>query len=370
MNNYKIAFIICTNNDVYYEECTRYISELKIPEGYETDVICIREADNILQGYNAGMEATDARYKVYLHQDTFIVNEDFLTNALAVFKNHEKVGMLGMIGTTHMPANGNCYLSWNVGKVAAYDGTALGNTDFLYQSENKECVPVEAIDGMLMMTQYDLPWREDILSGWDFYDISQSIEMRKHGYEVVVPYQESEWCYHDNGVAGLARYDMERHKMVAAYPEIFKEDVDWNKAEALQEELQTYRNIRSGFATLFETENYRELAEFLEGLRDEEILDTQIREMIHLIDIYQEEEQTQVCHSGLFGAKDWEKISQTYQWIHFVMIRLGYKKDDERYRQLYEMLEQKELSVSAVQNVAVSSLRDGREALQYLIAHV
>ena len=45
MNNYKIAFIICTNNDVYYEECTRYISELKIPEGYETDVICIREAD-------------------------------------------------------------------------------------------------------------------------------------------------------------------------------------------------------------------------------------------------------------------------------------------------------------------------------------
>ena len=47
MNNYKIAFIICTNNDVYYEECTRYISELKIPEGYETDVICIREADNI-----------------------------------------------------------------------------------------------------------------------------------------------------------------------------------------------------------------------------------------------------------------------------------------------------------------------------------
>ena len=287
MNNYKIAFIICTNNDVYYEECTRYISELKIPEGYETDVICIREADNILQGYNAGMEATDARYKVYLHQDTFIVNEDFLTEALAVFKKHEKVGMLGMIGTTHMPTDANCYLSWNVGKVAAYDGTALGNTDFLYQSENKECVPVEAIDGMLMMTQYDLPWREDILSGWDFYDISQSIEMRKHGYEVVVPYQESEWCYHDNGVAGLARYDMERHKMVAAYPEIFKEDVDWNKAEALQEELQTYRNIRSGFATLFETENYRELAEFLEGLRDEEILDTQIREMIHLIDIRQ-----------------------------------------------------------------------------------
>ena len=86
--------------------------------------------------------------------------------------------MIGVLGTTKLPENANCYLSWNIGKVAAYDGISLNSTDFLYQTNALPYISVEAIDGMLMMTQYDLPWREDILSGWDFYDISQSLEMR------------------------------------------------------------------------------------------------------------------------------------------------------------------------------------------------
>ena len=55
MNDKKIAFIICTNNNLYYEECVRYINELIIPTGYLIDIIAIKDADNILCGYNAGM---------------------------------------------------------------------------------------------------------------------------------------------------------------------------------------------------------------------------------------------------------------------------------------------------------------------------
>ena len=226
MNDKKIAFIICTNNNLYYEECVRYINVLIIPTGYLIDIIAIKDADNILCGYNACMASSDAKYKVYLHQDTFILYQNFLKDTINIFENNSTIGMIGVLGTTKLPENANCYLSWNIGKVAAYDGISLNSTDFLYQTNALPYISVEAIDGMLMMTQYDLPWREDILSGWDFYDISQSLEMRYNGYTVVVPYQETEWCYHDNGVANLSNYDIERQKIINAYPSIFNISVD------------------------------------------------------------------------------------------------------------------------------------------------
>ncbi len=32
----------------------------------------------------------------------------------------------------------------------------------------KTFIPVECIDGLLMATQYDVPWREDLFDGFDF----------------------------------------------------------------------------------------------------------------------------------------------------------------------------------------------------------
>lgn len=36
-----IAFIICVNNELYFEECKYYIERLKVPAGYDIDVIGI-----------------------------------------------------------------------------------------------------------------------------------------------------------------------------------------------------------------------------------------------------------------------------------------------------------------------------------------
>ena len=55
---------------------------------------------------------------------------------------------------------------------------------------------VEAIDGLLIATQVDIKWREDLFTGWHFYDISQCKEMQRHGYRVVVPQQNNFWCIH------------------------------------------------------------------------------------------------------------------------------------------------------------------------------
>lgn len=78
MNDNKIAFIICTNNQLYFNECCYYINRLLLPEGFERDVIGIEDAPSMCAGYNAGMQSSDAKYKVYLHHDVFIKEPKFI----------------------------------------------------------------------------------------------------------------------------------------------------------------------------------------------------------------------------------------------------------------------------------------------------
>ena len=38
MNEQKICFIICYNNELYLSECIRYLNRLEIPDGFELDI--------------------------------------------------------------------------------------------------------------------------------------------------------------------------------------------------------------------------------------------------------------------------------------------------------------------------------------------
>ena len=71
MNSSKISFIICANSESALHECEIYIRQLEIPAGYTINILPIRNASSMAEGYNTGMLQSDAKYKVYLHQDVF-----------------------------------------------------------------------------------------------------------------------------------------------------------------------------------------------------------------------------------------------------------------------------------------------------------
>lgn len=203
MNDKKICFIMCVNNPQYEQECIRFIQNLKVPEGYETEQLSVYDAKSMTSGYNEAMASSDAKYKVYLHQDVFIVNKNFIENILHVFED-ENVGMIGMVGSVKMPSDGIMWSGNRIGRlytsnVNAAGEAVLGLADFPVSE-------VEAVDGLLVATQYDVPWREDLFTGWDFYDVSQSMEIRRKGYKVVVPHMDKPWCLHDDGLVNLAAY--------------------------------------------------------------------------------------------------------------------------------------------------------------------
>ncbi|MBD5502608.1 MAG: hypothetical protein HDR09_02315 [Lachnospiraceae bacterium] len=212
----QICFIICTNNPIYAEECIHYINHLIVPEGIDVDILTVEEAKSMTAGYNEAMHCTEARYKVYLHHDTFIINRDFIKDCLDIFMNHSEIGMIGNVGVKTMPASG---VMWDGDRYGMLYEQHIYETKLLCNavSSSLKYMQVDAIDGFLMVTQYDIPWREDLFDKWDFYDCSQSMEFIRHGYQVVVPSMREPWCVHDCGFVNLKDYDVEKEKFVAEY---------------------------------------------------------------------------------------------------------------------------------------------------------
>jgi len=217
MKENKIAFITSIDNEDLYEKSLSYIRKLIVPNEIEMEIIAVRNAKSMASAYNDSMHKSDAKYKVYLHQDAFIVNTNFIFDVLNVFKNNINIGLMGMVGVKNIPLSGIWWEDFSkVGEV--YD-SHRGFTELLKFNEIKnKYEDVKGIDGLIMITQYNLTWREDIFNGWHFYDLSQSAEFIREGLKVIVPKQETTWCIHDCGVVNTSNgYEKYRNIFLKEY---------------------------------------------------------------------------------------------------------------------------------------------------------
>ncbi|MGL5353639.1 MAG: glycosyltransferase family protein [Cetobacterium sp.] len=198
MNNNKVTFIIAVNDELAFEECRFYINNLIVPQDFEIEIIPIRDATGLTTAYNSGMNSSDSKYKVYIHQDLFIINKNFISDILKIF-SLDNIGIIGACGPKNIPENGVWWESPQIfGKVFE---SHSGKMQLLKFNEvEQEYEEVEGVDGLMIVTQYDVPWREDIFKGWHFYDLAQCMEFNKLGYKVVIPKQETPWCVHDCGI--------------------------------------------------------------------------------------------------------------------------------------------------------------------------
>ncbi len=220
MNDHKFCFIICTNNDLYLSECLHYIDHLIVPEGYEVDILTIQDATSITTGYNEGMHASDAKYKIYMHQDVFILNRNILSDLLTIFQSDEEIGMIGMVGYENVSKDG---IMWNTERTGWVYTTAHTTPyapldTYQYQLEHDHYQHVAMIDGFFMATCLDLGWDTEHITAWDFYDAFQSMNFLLHGKKIAVPTQHHPWCMHDdNKILNLYNYDVSRQKFIEIY---------------------------------------------------------------------------------------------------------------------------------------------------------
>lgn len=192
MNQQKFLFVTCVNDEELYNRCLNHIKNLVIPTGFMVDYLAIRGARSITEGYNQAL-SIDAKYKIYLHQDTFIINPFFLQDILDLFRANPQLGMIGVAGCKKLPENGNWWDAMDtIGKAIpgrTFNTVALRDIGDEFES-------VEGLDGLLMATQYDVPWRDDVIDGFHFYDACHVTEFIRRGYLVGVPKQVEPWCIH------------------------------------------------------------------------------------------------------------------------------------------------------------------------------
>lgn len=226
MNERKICFILCVNHEVFFEECCFYLNRLFVPEGYELEIQAVRNAHSMTSGYNQAMKETDAKYKVFLHQDVFIINRYFITDILEIFASDEQIGMIGMVGCEKMAGDGVMWHSRRCGNVYGSDVPLpdIPVREYRYQLTGDGYHTVEAVDGFLMAVNCEIPWREDIFDGWDFYDVSQSFEYRRQQKKIVVPVQKRPWCIHNDGILSMWNYETYRQVFLTEYQDMLREE--------------------------------------------------------------------------------------------------------------------------------------------------
>lgn len=200
MNNEKICFITCVSDERAYQECIFYIEHLNVPSGLNVEKIGIRNVHCISKGYNDALRKTDAKYKVYINQNTLLINENFIYDILSLFKSNKNIGMIGLAGTRKIAFNGiwKCSDDDVVANVFSIDNGKMKK--FCAYDIKGDYEIVEAIDGLIMITQYDLMWRDDVFNDAYFYDISQSFEFKRKGYDVIIPKQINPWCIYENSL--------------------------------------------------------------------------------------------------------------------------------------------------------------------------
>lgn len=351
MDEKKIAFIVCVNDDAYFEECQFYINRLSVPEGYATDILAIREADSMCAAYNLAMQSTDAKYKIYLHQDVFILQEDFLDEILGRFREHPEVGMIGMFGGNNLPKSGMIFDKWNEGKVDVREPDMAYH--LILNKTAEADVIVEAVDGSIIITQYDLPWREDLFTHFDFYDVSQAFEFRRRGYKVLVPYQENPWMIHDCGFCKLGKYDKDRKVLVREYAEFLVSDRETEFVyDSEWDELS--RQLALCIRQMLEAGNWDEANATLQMYHQRNFKSTELEILNVMLEIWQAEGERK---QGFFDGMDtYAEMYRKYTKIRFLLRRIELDRLDAESGHLVEEIRGGEVSCEAILVFVVHSI--------------
>ncbi len=370
INERKIDFIVAYNDESYFEECCFYIGQLAVPDGYEIGMLGIRDGLSMTSAYNEGMSASEAKYKVYLHQDVFIFHKDFMEDILAIFQRDKSIGMIGVLGGIHLPEDAIYYRAWNIGRVKADNAINVLEVNFQDPDAEEPYLEAEAIDGMMMITQYDLPWREDLFQGWDFYDASQSFEFRRAGYRIVVPRQKEAWCLHDCGVSKLKDYDNNRSIFIREYLNKKAEVTIAGQTVFNEARYKSLTNIRNHIVNLYGKEDLSSISNVLKQTDIVDLMLTELRAMKNVLEIYSVEKSDPDKDWVMFTDHyfDWERTYILYREIKFLVRRIEQGYTDKEYvGELMAMYREKRISPNALVLISMRAVTDWKKVVGLIV---
>jgi len=245
LDPHGIAIITPVNDEAQYRICLRYLNALHIPPGYAIEKFAVYGGASMAEKYQHGMEASKARYKIYLHVDAYVVHRGALFELLHLFRTYPRLGMVGVIGATRLRASVlfsvnnpfHCYgREWDYRRPGG-PSSLLGRANrrrlhfTQFRSFVGDYLPAVVVDGYFMATQYDIPWIHPQF-GFDLYDQVQALEFIKAGLEVGIARQQATWCIHWGPLQEPSR-DQHRNRQIGLH----------HKAEMLRQLYSAYIGV-------------------------------------------------------------------------------------------------------------------------------
>ena len=220
----EVAFILCASKREYVEELLLYLQHQRLADGMRGSICIVWNSKSMTSGYNLAMRLSKAKYKIYLHQDTFIFDREYVRKLIEAMEEDD-YDLLGLAGCDKTPADGRWGYSPQLEiHMCLYQDMVLYIMNSVTERKEVRTIETAIEDGVLLATRRDVPWREDLFQYYHFYDLSECLEYRKLGYKV---------GFYNNGEAGvlhevfiakgtkekeyLIRYDEDRETFIRVY---------------------------------------------------------------------------------------------------------------------------------------------------------
>lgn len=180
----KICFIVYSDTFNKYSDSRQYILDLET-YGMQVEYYTVENAKNKYIDFNQILQISDAKYKVYMSSDCYIINKKFIGGIIALAESNPFIGAVGIVGTV---------LKTFEHEEMVYGECLVNNlSDGMKKEKYREIEDiygeVDWLDEKFIITVQDIFWNEEK----DHADIIHAMDMREAGYKNIVVRQEKQW---------------------------------------------------------------------------------------------------------------------------------------------------------------------------------
>ena len=191
----EVCFIVCSDDALEYSRIMEWVNNLYVPQNITLNSMQVTGVSKLPSGYNEAMEASDAKYKIYVRDGVRILNPYFLYNIIDIFETKTDVAMIGFLGSKYIPSGGimedvDCYGSLAV---------AGENETFVCGENPISDVYASFVHSCVVATCNDIKWNADTEYSDEFTCSVHAIEYKKKGLKTLIPPQEYPWVLYDYG---------------------------------------------------------------------------------------------------------------------------------------------------------------------------
>lgn len=187
----SIFFIIIGDDEWTISENVKYLNQLILPNEMNAEY-CIVEKNE--DAFRIGQSESDAKYKVYLDQNSYIIDKSFILRIVKTFEKDENVKLVGVKGYR---SNAISNKIESIGNNLVMRYGEGGGIKEVNEGSEYGVIEVQAIDGHMFVTSQDMEWGDTSLKN---QIIERSVLLRHLGYKTIVIREDTPQILFDNNI--------------------------------------------------------------------------------------------------------------------------------------------------------------------------